>query len=156
MSGLSSTLSSLAKRSIPITSGFNDLVRAIGKAKSKDEEDGIVAKMVDLCRGALAGGRRDPRTSKELLLYLVYIDMLGHDTRWAHAWVIQLCSDKSLIVKKVGGSKGGKAVKRQREGECGRRAKCSQLSLLKSKIAKNRTLHIPASILTRFLLTTFL
>ncbi|KAK2080507.1 hypothetical protein QBZ16_000360 [Prototheca wickerhamii] len=101
MSGLSSTLSSLAKRSIPITSGFNDLVRGIGEAKSKDEEDGIVAKMVDLCRGALAGGRRDPRTSKELLLYLVYIDMLGHDTRWAHAWVIQLCSDKSLIVKKA-------------------------------------------------------
>ena len=101
---MSSTLSSLAKRSIPITSGFNDLVRGIGEAKSKDEEDGIVAKMVDLCRGALAGGRRDPRTSKELLLYLVYIDMLGHDTRWAHAWVIQLCSDKSLIVKKVGGS----------------------------------------------------
>lgn len=102
MSGLSSTLSSLAKRSIPITTVFNDLVRGIGESKSKDEEDSIVAKMVELCRTAVRSGRRDPRSSKEFLLYLIYIDMLGHDTRWAHASVIQLCSDKSLVVKKVG------------------------------------------------------
>ena len=28
--------------------------------------------------------------------------MLGHDTSWAQATAIQLCSDKNLAVKKVG------------------------------------------------------
>ena len=37
----------------------------------------------------------------ELLVYLIYVDMLGHDTSWAHAAVIQLCGNKSLVVKKV-------------------------------------------------------
>jgi hypothetical protein len=39
--------------------------------------------------------------------------MLGHDTSWAHAAVIQLCGNKSLVVKKVrvgGRAVGGRAV----------------------------------------------
>ncbi len=35
-------------------------------------------------------------------MYLIYIEMLGHDTSWAQATAIQLCSDKNLAVKKVG------------------------------------------------------
>jgi AP-4 complex subunit epsilon-1 len=102
MSALSSTLSSLAKRSLPVTSEFNELVRGIGEAKSKGEEDALIARMVDICRARVKSGRRDTSTSRDFLIYLIYIDMLGHDTTWAHASVIQLCSDKNLPVKKVG------------------------------------------------------
>lgn len=102
MSALSSTLSTLAKRSLPVTSEFNELVRGIGESKSKGEEDAIVQRMVELCRSKIKSGRRDLRASKDFLIYLIYIDMLGHDTRWGHATVIQLCSEKHLVVKKVG------------------------------------------------------
>ncbi|KAL6779470.1 AP4E1 [Auxenochlorella protothecoides x Auxenochlorella symbiontica] len=101
MSALSSTLSTLAKRSLPVTSEFNELVRGIGESKSKGEEDAIVQRMVELCRSKIKSGRRDLRASKDFLIYLIYIDMLGHDTRWGHATVIQLCSEKHLVVKKA-------------------------------------------------------
>lgn len=39
----------------------------------------------------------------QVLVYLMYIEMLGHETSWAQAAVIQLCSEKNLVVKKVGG-----------------------------------------------------
>lgn len=64
-------------------------------------------KLVELSRAKIKEGRREPRTQKELLVYLIYIEMLGHDTSWAQATAIQLCSDKNLAVKKVR-SRGGK------------------------------------------------
>ncbi|RMZ52066.1 hypothetical protein APUTEX25_001260, partial [Auxenochlorella protothecoides] len=122
MSALSSTLSTLAKRSLPVTSEFNELVRGIGESKSKGEEDAIVQRMVELCRSKIKSGRRDLRASKDFLIYLIYIDMLGHDTRWGHATVIQLCSEKHLVVKKVdlffgGGAVGLESVSHQPERE---------------------------------------
>lgn len=61
-----------------------------------------MAKLVELSKQKIREGRREPRTQKELLVYLIYIEMLGHDTAWAQATAIQLCSDKNLAVKKVG------------------------------------------------------
>jgi hypothetical protein len=65
-----------------------------------------VGKLVELSRQKIKEGRRDARSQKELLVYLIYIEMLGHDTGWAQATAIQLCSDKNLAVKKVGGGGG--------------------------------------------------
>lgn len=78
------------------------LIRGIGESKSKSEEDAIVGKLVELSKQKIREGRREPRSQKELLVYLIYIEMLGHDTAWAQATAIQLCSDKNLAVKKVG------------------------------------------------------
>ena len=61
-----------------------------------------MGKLVELSRAKIKEGRREPRSQKELLVYLIYIEMLGHDTSWAQATAIQLCSDKNLAVKKVG------------------------------------------------------
>ena len=61
-----------------------------------------MGKLVELSRAKIKEGRREARTQKELLVYLMYIEMLGHDTAWAQATAIQLCSDKNLVVKKVG------------------------------------------------------
>lgn len=62
-----------------------------------------MGKLIELSRAKIKEGRREPRSQKELLVYLIYIEMLGHDTSWAQATAIQLCSDKNLAVKKVGG-----------------------------------------------------
>ncbi|KAL4452296.1 hypothetical protein ABPG75_007958 [Micractinium tetrahymenae] len=98
---VASKLATLAKRTLPVSGVFDELIRAIGESKSKSEEDAIVAKLVELSKAKIREGRREPRTQKELLVYLIYIEMLGHDTGWAQAAAIQLCSDKNLAVKKL-------------------------------------------------------
>ncbi len=62
-----------------------------------------MARVVEMTRQKLKErSSRDTRTLKEVLVYLMYIEMLGHETSWAQAAVIQLCSEKNLTVKKVG------------------------------------------------------
>lgn len=103
---ISSKLAGLAKRHASVLTGeLEQLVRAIGEAKSKSEEDAIVQRMVHISKQQIKEGlpRKGDNTKalKDLLVYLIYINMLGHDTSWADAAVIQLCSHKSLVVKKV-------------------------------------------------------
>ena len=104
---ISSKLAGLAKRHTNnlVNGELESLIRAIGEAKSKAEEDGIVQRMINMSKQQIKEGlpRKGDNTKalKDLLVYLIYIDMLGHDTSWAAAAVIQLCSHKSLIVKKV-------------------------------------------------------
>lgn len=101
MAGLASRFADLAKRSLPTSSEFSDLIRAIGESKSKDEETAIVSQMLAIARARLREGRSDSRSVREVLTYLMYIEMLGFDTSWAHASVIRYCSDKNLHVKKA-------------------------------------------------------
>ncbi len=63
--------------------------------------------MTDISKRIIRDGRGftsrsdNPRALKDFLVYLVYINMLGHDTSWAQATVIQLCGNKNLQVKKT-------------------------------------------------------
>ena len=43
----------------------------------------------------------DKRSLKELLVRLIYVEMLGHDASWGHVQALQACSDKALLTKKV-------------------------------------------------------
>ncbi|EFN54810.1 hypothetical protein CHLNCDRAFT_35777 [Chlorella variabilis] len=98
---LANKVAAMAKRTLPVSGVFDELIRAVGESKSKSEEDAIVGKLVELSKAKIREGRREPRGQKELLVYLIYIEMLGHDTAWAQATAIQLCSDKNLAVKKL-------------------------------------------------------
>jgi len=63
--------------------------------------------MTDISKRIIKEGRglssrsENPRSLKDFLVYLVYINMLGHDTSWAVATVIQLCGNKNLQVKRT-------------------------------------------------------
>jgi len=98
-------LATLAKRIPAVTGELEVLVRGIGESKSKSEEDAIVQRMIEISKQQIQDGipRKSENTKplKDLLVYLVYINMLGHETSWASAAVIQLCSHRSLSVKKV-------------------------------------------------------
>lgn len=102
--------SSLARRStaVLLSPDFEILIKGIGEAKSKSEEDVLVYRMIERCKQQIKEGLHtasrsggDVRELKDLIVYLIYIDMLGHDVSWAAASIIQLCSHKNPAVKKV-------------------------------------------------------
>lgn len=95
------TLTSMAKKPPTWSKEFDTLVRAIGECKSKAEEDAIIEREVEVLKPRLKDPRLDKRSMKELLVRLIYVEMLGHDASWAHVKALQACSDSQLLPKKV-------------------------------------------------------
>ena len=81
---------------------FDSLIRAIGECKSKAEEDSLITKEVELLKPRLKDPKMDKRWLKELLVRVIYVEMLGQDASWAHVKALQACSETNLITKKVG------------------------------------------------------
>ncbi len=94
-------LTALAKKGPTFSREFDALVRAIGECKSKAEEDSIISKEVEILKPRLKDPKMDKRWLKELLIRLIYVEMLGHDASWAHVKALQACSETGLITKKV-------------------------------------------------------
>lgn len=94
-------LSNLSKKAPAWTREFDSLVRSIGECKSKAEEDVIIGREVDVLKPRLKDAKLDKKLLKEILVRLIYIEMLGHDASWGHVKALQACSDIQLITKKV-------------------------------------------------------
>lgn len=95
-------LGNLAKKAGPAWSReFDQLIRAIGECKSKAEEDAIIGREVELLKPRLKDAKADKRYLKELVVRLMYVEMLGHDASWGHVKALQACSDTNLLTKKV-------------------------------------------------------
>ena len=94
-------LTSIGKKSPAWTREFDSLIRAIGECKSKAEEDSIMTQEVETLKPRLKDPRLDKRFLKELLIRLIYIEMLGHDASWGHVKALQACSETNLIIKKA-------------------------------------------------------
>ncbi len=96
-------IGNLAKKAGPVWSReFDQLIRAIGECKSKAEEDAIIAREVEILKPRLKDAKADKRFLKEILVRLMYVEMLGHDASWGHVKALQACSDTNLLTKKVG------------------------------------------------------
>lgn len=91
----------MAKKPPSWSKEFDTLIRAIGECKSKAEEDAIITREVELLKPRLKDPRLEKRSMKELLVRLIYVEMLGHDASWAHVKALQACSDSHLLTKKV-------------------------------------------------------
>ena len=97
------SIGNLAKKAGPVWSReFDQLIRAIGECKSKAEEDAIIAREVELLKPRLKDAKADKRFLKEVIVRLMYVEMLGHDASWGHVKALQACSDTNLLTKKVG------------------------------------------------------
>ena len=95
-------IGNLAKKAGPVWSReFDQLIRAIGECKSKAEEDAIIAREVELLKPRLKDAKADKRFLKEIIVRLMYVEMLGHDASWGHVKALQACSDTNLLTKKV-------------------------------------------------------
>jgi hypothetical protein len=81
---------------------LHDLVKSIGEARSKQEEDNLIRRdIIDLKKKVekLTG---TPRELKERALRAIYAEMMGHDIEFTHFFIVNLCQNKTISVKRAG------------------------------------------------------
>ncbi|KAE8703455.1 AP-4 complex subunit epsilon [Hibiscus syriacus] len=81
---------------------FLDLVKSIGEARSKAEEDRIVLNEIDTLKRRISEPDIPKRRMKEFIIRLVYIEMLGHDASFGYIHAVKMTHDDSLLVKRTG------------------------------------------------------
>ncbi|XP_015753041.1 PREDICTED: AP-4 complex subunit epsilon-1-like [Acropora digitifera] len=81
---------------------FQSLVRAIGEAKSKHEEDRIIVKELGLLKDKLTQRDLSKKEMRENLVRLIYCQMLGHDVSSGYVEAIKFAEQQSTLDKRVG------------------------------------------------------
>ncbi|EXC31026.1 AP-4 complex subunit epsilon [Morus notabilis] len=81
---------------------FLELVKSIGEARSKAEEDRIVLREIETLKRRLSDPDIPKRKMKEYLIRLVYVEMLGHDASFAYIHAVKMTHDDSLLLKRTG------------------------------------------------------
>ncbi|CAD5314218.1 unnamed protein product [Arabidopsis thaliana] len=81
---------------------FLDLVKSIGEARSKAEEDRIVLSEIDILKRRLLEPDIPKRKMKEYIIRLVYIEMLGHDASFGYIHAVKMTHDDNLLLKRTG------------------------------------------------------
>ncbi len=94
---------------------FFELIKAIGESKSKQEEDRIISKEIATLKRKLetpppvAPGQpaantllQSKKRSKEFLVRLLYVEMLGHDASFGYIKAVEMAASASLYHKRTG------------------------------------------------------
>ncbi|XP_059642247.1 AP-4 complex subunit epsilon [Cornus florida] len=81
---------------------FLDLVKSIGEARSKAEEDRIVLHEIETLKRRITEPEIPKRKMKEYIIRLVYIEMLGHDASFGYIHAVKMTHDDSLLLKRTG------------------------------------------------------
>ena len=81
---------------------FLALIKAIGEAKSKQEEDRIMAREVAYLKRRMGAPDTSSKRMKEYLVRLLYVEMLGHDAGFGYIHAVNLAQRGELLLKKVG------------------------------------------------------
>lgn len=107
---------------------FFELLKSIGESKSKQEEDRIILKEISTLKKKLEtptssssssssklnginipGGipaqnalSTNKKKSKEFLIRLLYVEMLGHDASFGMMKAVELCASSSIVHKRTG------------------------------------------------------
>ncbi|XP_044467959.1 AP-4 complex subunit epsilon-like [Mangifera indica] len=81
---------------------FLDLVKSIGEARSKAEEDRIVLNEIEALKRRISEPDVPKRKMKEFIIRLVYIEMLGHDASFGYIHAVKMTHDDNLVLKRTG------------------------------------------------------
>ncbi|XP_057830971.2 AP-4 complex subunit epsilon [Cryptomeria japonica] len=84
------------------TKEFLDLVKAIGEARSKAEEERIVLREIETLKKRINEPDVPKRKMKEYIIRLVYVEMLGHDAGFGYIHAVKMTHDDSLLLKRTG------------------------------------------------------
>jgi len=75
---------------------FFELIKAIGESKSKQEEDRIIQDEVRVLKALLQDPKSGSKRMKEILVRLIYVEMLGHDASWGYVVAVQQTATSDL------------------------------------------------------------
>eukprot|EP00756_Hemistasia_phaeocysticola_P009354 Hpha_TRINITY_DN14869_c0_g2::TRINITY_DN14869_c0_g2_i1::g.169539::m.169539/K12400/AP4E1; AP-4 complex subunit epsilon-1 len=89
-------------RDLGNTKQFFDLIRAIGEAKSKQEEDKIINKEISVLKASMGMKDIDRRQMKEYVVRLLYCEMLGHSAEFGYIHCVNLIASTDLLQKRTG------------------------------------------------------
>jgi AP-4 complex subunit epsilon-1 len=81
---------------------FLDVVKAIGEAKSKAEEERIVTAEIETLKKKIAFPDVPRKKMKQYIIRLVYVEMLGHDASFGYIHAVKMTHDDNLLLKKTG------------------------------------------------------
>ncbi|XP_057466819.1 AP-4 complex subunit epsilon-like [Actinidia eriantha] len=81
---------------------FIDLVKSIGEARSKAEEDRIVLREIEALKRRITEPEIPKRKMKEYIIRLVYVEMLGHDASFGYIHAVKMTHDDILSLKRTG------------------------------------------------------
>ncbi|XP_065877520.1 AP-4 complex subunit epsilon [Euphorbia lathyris] len=81
---------------------FLDLVKSIGEARSKAEEDRIVLGEIETLKRRIVEPDIPKRKMKEFIIRLVYVEMLGHDASFGYIHAVKMTHDDNLLLKRTG------------------------------------------------------
>ncbi|XP_054824029.1 AP-4 complex subunit epsilon-like [Prosopis cineraria] len=81
---------------------FLDLVKSIGEARSKAEEDRIVLNEIETLKRRIIEPDIPKRKMKEYIIRLVYVEMLGHDASFGYIHAVKMTHDDNILLKRTG------------------------------------------------------
>lgn len=79
-----------------------ELVKAIGEARSKQEEDKIVVTEATKLKFKFAEQGNSEKRMWDLLIRSIYVEMLGHDGSFSHIQAINMAQNKNILSKWIG------------------------------------------------------
>ena len=78
-----------------------ELIKSIGEARSKQEEDRIIANESVVLATKIKAPKIKDKSMKEYIIRSIYIEMLGHNADFSHIDAINLCQTKNIPLKRV-------------------------------------------------------
>ncbi|CAI9094954.1 OLC1v1030792C1 [Oldenlandia corymbosa var. corymbosa] len=81
---------------------FLDLIKSIGEARSKAEEDRIVLHEIEMLKRRISEPDIPKRKMKEYIIRLVYVEMLGHDASFGYIHAVKMTHDDNIHLKRTG------------------------------------------------------
>lgn len=85
-----------------VSSNLNTYIRVkIGEAKSKEEEDKAVIQDLEEIKQEILKPNLADKAVWEIILKVIYADMLGHNTEFAHPFVVNSAQRSSYKVKRI-------------------------------------------------------
>ncbi|XP_022936679.1 AP-4 complex subunit epsilon [Cucurbita moschata] len=81
---------------------FLDLIKSIGEARSKAEEERIIIQEMENLKRRLTDPDIPKRKMKEYIIRLVYVEMLGHDASFGYIHAVKMTHDDNLLLKRTG------------------------------------------------------
>ncbi|KAK6158573.1 hypothetical protein DH2020_005887 [Rehmannia glutinosa] len=81
---------------------FLDLIKSIGEARSKAEEDRIVLREIEVLKARLSDPNTPKFKLKEYIIRLLYVEMLGHDASFGYIHAVKMTHDDNLLLKRTG------------------------------------------------------